>query len=655
MRDSVELDRQKLHLVFMQAPVAICIIEGPRHLFILANPAYRALVGGRDVVGKFLLDALPELAGQGFDTLLDRVMASGEPFVGDEVLIKLDRTGTGQTIEAFLNFVYSPKRNAEGQIDGVLVSAFDVTEQVRARRRAELLADQLRESEERLRRVVDASGTGTWELDLATGIVTADARHRFLRGYSPDGPLTLASGLDGIDQADRERVAQAIGAARAGENGGRFHVEFRVAKPSAPSHRWVEVRGQVLFDGAGQPTRFVGTSVDASDRKDAEAQREQLLDALQRSEEGFRAVAEAIPQQVWTATPQGALDFVNQRAQDYFAASREHVLGAGWQAVIHPDDLSQCVQRWTRSLETGDEYEVEFRLRRSDGAYRWHLARALALRDGTGQIVKWFGTNTDFDEAKKTREELKQRTDFEQHLMGIVSHDLRNPLNVILLGAMSLARRTDLGDAAARTMVRIQSAAERATRMIRDLPDFTQARQGAGIHISPRPIDLREVLRAELDELAAAHPERELRVRHGGDGRGNWDSDRIGQVVQNLVSNALKYSPPATPVEIVTEGQHDEVQQDEVQQDDGQEAGREARWVTLSVHNQGQPIPAEMQSRIFEPLQRASLDTDKTARSIGLGLYIVKRIVDAHGGTVEVRSAAGQGTTFIVRLPRGLP
>jgi PAS domain S-box-containing protein len=504
------METQILHAVFMQAPVAICILEGPHHTFTFANPAYVALVGDRAVMGQALFDALPELKGQGFDTLLQQVMETGEPFVGNEVRVRLDRGGTGQPVDRFINFVCSPKQDDDGRVDGVLVSAFDVTEQVQARRKVELLADELRQSEERLRRVVDASGTGTWELDLVTGVLTADARHRQLRGYPPEGPLTMAAGLSGVHPTDREPVERAVRIARTGENGGRFHAEFRVPTGGDPEHRWLEIRGQALFDADGRGARLVGTSVDASDRKRAEELREKLLAQLQSSEQGFRTVSEAIPQQVWTANPNGALDFVNQRVLDYFAASKEQVLGAGWQAVIHPDDLPDCVQRWTRSLVTGDEYEVEFRLLRFDGAYRWHLGRALPLRDADGAIVKWFGTNTDFDDAKRIREELKQRTEFEQHLAGIVSHDLRNPLHVIAMGAIALRRHAHLDETTARIVERIHSSTERATRMIRDLLDFTQARLGGGIRISPRAINLHEILTAELDELAASHPTREV-------------------------------------------------------------------------------------------------------------------------------------------------
>jgi PAS domain S-box-containing protein len=353
---------------------------------------------------------------------------------------------------------------------------------------------------------------------------------------------------------------------------------------------------------------------------------------VELSEDALRTLSRVIPQQIWTATPQGALDFVNERASGYFGLSQEKVLGQGWRGVIHPDDLARCTERWAHSLRTGDEYEVEFRLRRGDASYRWHLGRAVAVRDAAGTIVKWFGTNTDIDELKRVRDELEKRTQFEQHLAGVVSHDLRNPLAVILMSAKSLLRLEPQSETTARTARRIQAAAERSARMIADLLDFTQARLGGGLRVQRRAADLYLLAGAAADDAAAACPDREVEVHRSGDTTGTWDTERLGQAVANLTTNALKYSPPATPVAIHVEG-FDEV-------------------VEFRIHNHGAPIAPERLDRVFEPLQRASDDTDRASRSLGLGLYIVDAIVRAHGGSVSVVSTAADGTTFIVRLPR---
>ena len=259
-------------------------------------------------------------------------------------------------------------------------------------------------------------------------------------------------------------------------------------------------------------------------------------------------------------------------------------------------------------------------------------------RDEQGQIagIDVFGFEvTEHVRTRQTAEALAktlgQRFDFEQQLIGIVSHDLRNPLNVICLGAASLMGRDELDERTARVVTRIQMAAERATRMIRDLLDFTQARLGTGIHLELRRAGFHSLTREVLDEVESSYPGRVLRVQSSGDGDGEWDPDRIAQVVQNLVTNALTYSPVGSAVHVETRGE------------DGA--------VTLTVHNQGAPIPPDALGRLFKPMSRATSDSDSASRSIGLGLYIVKHIVDAHQGTIEVESSASAGTTFTVRLP----
>lgn len=615
-------------LVFTASPMIICILEGPRHTFTFANSAWRRLLNRPDPVGKALMDVFPELHGQGWEQLLDKVKATGKAERGNEVPLQVDQRRGG---DLYFDFVYSPKQNDDGEIDGVLVSAIDVTESVMARRKVETLAASLQASEQRLRRVVEAVGTGTWELDLESNLVTGDAAYRKLMGLPVEAPLGVDDWVDALHPDDRGAVRRALTLVLGGESGDGDPIECRTAAKGGAAPRWLELRGHAHFGADGQALGVAGTVTDISARKQIELERQRLLEAARRNESDFRALAELIPQQVWTSDPNGALDFVNGRVTEYFAEPEEEILGAGWHAVIHPEDLPGCLDLWSHSLKTGDEYEVEFRLRRFDGQYRWHLGRALPRRDGTGHIVKWFGTSTDFDEAKKTRDELARRTEFEQHLLGIVSHDLRHPLTIIALSAAILERLGRLDEREAKAVHRIRAAVDTGTRMIRDLLDFTQARLGGGIVLARSPVNLPDLVQAVIEDEETSHPGRRVIASYQGDGRGNWDGDRVAQAVENLVSNALKYGAPGTPVRVST-------------WDDGP-------GVALAVHNEGNPIRPENLSRIFEPLQRAGAELDRSTRSVGLGLYIVKAIVSAHGGGIEVTSGEG-GTTFIARLPR---
>ncbi|MCY1023055.1 PAS domain S-box protein [Pyxidicoccus sp. MSG2] len=228
---------------------------------------------------------------------------------------------------------------------------------------------------------------------------------------------------------------------------------------------------------------------------------------------------------------------------------------------------------------------------------------------------------------REAQDAVRMRED----VVAIVSHDLRNPLNAISLASLSLLRHDPLTEAQSRGLRRIVSAADRAHRMIRDLLDFTQARVGGAIPIHPRPVDLHELTQRVVDEVHLANPGRRISVEVRGDGRGDWDEDRLAQVITNLVGNALQHSPDDAPVRVSSRAE---------------ESG-----VSLGVHNVGAPIPPALLPTIFEPYRRGPAAAQGRG-SIGLGLYITRQIVLGHGGHIDVRSSEEDGTSFIVWLPR---
>jgi signal transduction histidine kinase len=262
-----------------------------------------------------------------------------------------------------------------------------------------------------------------------------------------------------------------------------------------------------------------------------------------------------------------------------------------------------------------------------------------ALREERGQITGVLVCATDVtervqarDASRRAAEEEKNRASLERRLIGIVSHDLKNPLSAILMSAQLLSRRATLQPENRKVVDRIRLTAERTVRLIDDLLDFTRVRLGTQLPVSRQPMNLHHVVGQVLAELRLNHPERALVLETEGDGEGLWDPGRMSQLAMNLVANALKYGLPGSPVEVGIRG----------------DAGR----VELRVHNDGKPISESVAGVIFEPMQRGNAQTDVTGRSLGLGLYIVRHIVEAHGGAVSFTSSAEAGTTFTVALPR---
>ena len=224
---------------------------------------------------------------------------------------------------------------------------------------------------------------------------------------------------------------------------------------------------------------------------------------------------------------------------------------------------------------------------------------------------------------------------YRDQLIGIVSHDLRNPLSGILLGSAMLSRSEELDDKNARLASRIQSSAKRMVRIVDDLLDLTRTRLGSEIPIVRSPTDAGPICEMVIAELEGSHPHAVIRYTSKGDLRGEWDHDRLAQVLSNLVGNALQHGAADKPISVIAQG------------DDAE--------ITLAVSNAGPRISESAQSDIFEPMVRHLTDPLNASNGLGLGLYIAKEVVMAHGGTIDVVSTDDRGTTFTVRLPRHQP
>ena len=497
-----------------------------------------------------------------------------------------------------------------------------------------LLLQQLRQANERLRKsetlyrlATGAISDAIWEWTLQTDSLSWSEGVEKLFGHTPEQLGGHVSGwYDNIHPDDRERVVHGIHELIA-SGGQRWREEYRFQHRDG-GYVHVTDHGLVERDASGRAVRMVGAMQDITARKAAS-------EALRSSEDRLRLTVRAAELGTWDFNPVTGLLRWDERCKALFGLPLEsEVTYESFLAAIHPEERERAhaAVQWALQPASGGEYDIEFRSRvRKGPGERWVRAIGRGFFEG-GRAVRFIGTAQDISERKHQEQESRKRAEFAEQLIGIVSHDLRNPLNAITLSVAALLRQEDLGDRQAKGLARISAATERATRMIRDLLDFTRARLGGGIPIERKPLELHTHCRQVVEEVRLAHPDREVEVVRSGDGAGEWDGDRLAQVITNLVNNALAYSPPGTPVRVETRGV------------DG--------TVLLCVHNAGKPISRELLPRLFEPMTRGRAAGDSASRSIGLGLFIVANIVQAHGGTIEVRSEEGEGTTFTVRLPR---
>jgi PAS domain S-box-containing protein len=405
-----------------------------------------------------------------------------------------------------------------------------------------------------------------------------------------------------------------------------YEAEFRISHHNGDI-RWCQATGIPQLDADGKLIGYVGACTDVTETIKIDIELQLKNSALNDQIKQFEFVTDFMPVQLWTAKPDGQLDYVNKQAINFFGQPVEQILGPDWLDNVHPDDRDGCLHSWTTALATGNIYQYEFRLIDATGTYKWHLSRALPFMSD-GKIVKWFGTNTDIDEQKQLQ---RQKDDF----LGIASHELKTPVTSIkaytqVLEAM-LSKEGE--DKKAAMVAKMDSQINRLTNLIGDLLDVTKINSGK-IQFNKTRFDFNKAVQETVQDLQHTTNKHILVMDFAADtGRINADKDRIGQVVTNLISNAVKYSPQANRIIISTRRQNNEV--------------------LVCVQDFGIGIPDTKLDKVFEQFYRVSGTKQHTFPGLGLGLYISNEIIRREGGKMWVNSTEGKGSTFCFSLPAG--
>lgn len=356
----------------------------------------------------------------------------------------------------------------------------------------------------------------------------------------------------------------------------------------------------------------------------------------------FKTFADAMPQPVWSARPNGEIDYCNARCIEYLDIEKGADGLYSWQAAVYPEDRAATCDAWRHANEKGSVFESEHRLKCKDGAYRWHVSRATPIRDASGRVVKWHGSATEVDALKSAERGLREsecrlivedrrKSDF----LAVLSHELRNPLAPIRNG-LHVLERTAPGSPQyerARTVIRRQL--DHVVRLVDDLLDVTRIRLGK-IVLERSRLDAREIARRACEDARSVFEDRGVALRVDLPAEAVWldaDPTRLAQIVGNLLHNAAKFTPPGGAVDVVLR--------------------RLSGMAELSVRDSGIGIePADL-PRIFEPFAQAEGPTPGVAHGgIGLGLALVRSLAELHGGKVRAKSEGrGQGAELAVSLP----
>ena len=515
----------------------------------------------------------------------------------------------------------TPLRDAEGRPRGSVAAFVDISERKR-------MEEALRHQVQLKRHYLDTVQSLIVALDAEGRISMINRKGRDTLGYSEPELLGLnwfenclpqPAGMDEIYPIFRRIMAGELEAAEYLEN----PIQCRDGR-----QRLIAWHNANLTDNNGLIIGTLSSGEDITERKLAE-------EALRASEARFRQLADAMPQLVWTANPDGSVNFRNNIHFAAYAATHQTTEGlVDWLPLLHPEDIQRTLEAWRGAIASGNSYACEHRVRMADGTMRWHLSRAEPVRDGAGAIVKWIGTTTDIQDVKQAQERLRESDERKSEFLATLAHELRNPLAPIRHAAEILRLRATPDPALQAAHDIIDRQIRHMVRLIDDLLEANRITRGQ-LRLQRERVELAVLLE---QVLAIFRPQAEqagltLRVTLP-QAPITLDADpvRLAQVFQNLLNNACKYTGRGGTIRL------------DARYDEGA--------VVVRVADTGIGIAAEHLPRVFEMFFQLNAGSGQSQGGLGIGLALARGLVELHGGHIEVRSPGpGQGTEFTVRLP----
>ncbi|GCE08174.1 PAS domain S-box protein [Dictyobacter aurantiacus] len=704
-RAEAEAERVRLHNFLMQVPAMVCLLNGPEHRYEFANGLYMQIIGNRDLIGKTVREALPDLADQGFYELLDNVYQTGEPFIGNEIPVLIDRNLNGHKEEAYFNFIYQPTRNVDGDIDGIMVHAVEVTEMIRNRKFT-------RSSQWRLEMAQQAAQIGTFEWLVPTNDIIWTPELEALYGLPAGGfEGKYENWVQRVHPDDIERATSNL--QRSIEGGPSYNAEFRIIRPDG-SIRWMLGKGETQYDEHGQALRVVGVNIDITERKETELQlartleqvgfiaatskllvasidyRDVLAHVIKNAipaiadwcridlhndradmqpqsisypdpvrgtselsfEELSRVVdADATPSILNTVRQQKKSDLIPRLGRDSYAtltsdASEQKMLRSlrAVSAMVVPLMIEDAIEGTVILVASAERGPYS----RADLNIAEELASRVSMaveRARIYQNMQELNANLEARVAQRTEELRQLNADLErsnqelQEFAYVASHDLQEPLRKIqAFGNLLEDEYGEQLDDGKEYLDRMRNAAGRMRVLIDDLLTFSRV---ATKTMPFTPTDLNMIARDVIDDLEARIQETHGTIEVEELPTIDADSRQIYQVLQNLLGNALKFHRPDVPPVIKVAAT--------IQEADTDNEFNTGPTCVLTVQDNGIGFDEKYLDRIFTVFQRLHGRTEY--EGTGIGLAVVRKIVERHGGTITATSTIGEGSTFIVTLP----
>ena len=522
----------------------------------------------------------------------------------------------------------APIRCVEGELVGCVLVFRDITE----RRRSD---EALRESEARKSAVVSTALDGIITIDHEGRIIEFNPAAEAMFGYRCAEVMGREMAELIIPPVHWEK--HRAGIARYLETGEGPILGQRLTLTAVRSDG-TEFLVELAVNRINKygPPLFTGYIRDITDRKQAE-------ERLREAEEKFRTLADNIPQLAWIADAgtDGQVHWFNKNWFDYTGTTLEEMRGSGWQTVHHPDHAERVIEKFAHHVQEGLDWEDTFPLRRKDGQFRWFLSRMNVIRNEAGAVMRIFGTNTDITEQMQSAEELRKLTaemseadHRKDEFLATLAHELRNPLAPIRNGLQVMRLAREDAETVEQTRIMMERQLDQMVRLVDDLMDMSRISRGK-LELKMERVQLAAVVKSAVEtsrplidqmghELTVMLPKQPVVI--------DADPTRLAQVFLNLLNNAAKYSDRGGRILLTCEWQGSDV--------------------VVSVRDTGIGIAADQLPRIFEMFSQVDRSLEKSQGGLGIGLTLVRRLVEMHGGRVEALSEGmGKGSEFVVRLP----
>lgn len=614
----------------LQSPVPLVLLWGSDGI-MLYNNAYACLAGGKHpgLLGSKLIEGWPEVAD--FNRNVLEKGFNGESLSYKDQPLTLYRNN--QAEEVWMDLNYSPVLDESGKPGGILAIVVETTQRV--------LAEQLqKQAEERFRLIMSTSSlAGIYDWHIQTDKVFADEHFSLLYSVDRDKAkqgAKLADFLAGIHPEDIREVKNAIN--HTINTGEPFRKEYRLLK-QAGEIVWVLAQGLCSYDATGKPERLSGVVVDITEQKNSEQK-------LKASEERFRIMANASPHFIWELSSEGFPLYVNKAALDYVGKTYEEYIEQPWSEYLHLDDAEFVTREILEAVAARKGYRVEHRIQSATGEYQWFISSADPSFFPDGELYRYIGSAINIDDLKRAEQALATQhalaQDYARRLessnkdlsqfASVVSHDLQAPLRKVTMFADMIKEKEaeNLSEEGRKYLDRIQYSISRMTELIRDLLALSRIDRSNTPFIKT---DLKDVMITVLDDLATDIAQTNAQIVLGQMVTLEADTKQITQMFSNLISNAIKYRKSDVQPIIHVQSQYIDEQS-----------------VQMTVTDNGIGIKSEYFSKIFEIFQR--LHSESQYSGTGIGLAIVKRIVDRHNGIISVESIPGKSSTFKVILPK---